>query len=1084
MPSFAECCVLIPCSTIEDFPSRLDHAAARSLLGTLTAAWHPRLLAQAGRLPTWHRADDLPAPPIPIGKVADSSQTLPSAESAPATKGPVRVLLIPEASLSKLTASVRNSLPASDSANSSDSANRCVSVELDSHCDIRVRCQNRDDALALIDSSIESNWFGDSSALKKDPQTDRPHLSASLLDDVRLVTEKGREISSADFFALSYTWWQVQILTRRLRYTSNLDQVYFETRVLDAAEAWVQNDAEATAAALHDCFDALAEERDHYFASDPSLVDLTLLTPSTLDRFLELPEPTTSDTEAILSTPRNALIDQAVAAAVWNSDESVQNAFQARLASDAMSWAGGGPAPSVCYDELTIDQMERSLRDSIEQVQRAVGQPMVVHARLGGSTTPEIVAALASHKHDGQSQTQCRGLLPIDFLNGTGFGDEAKVILGESGHEIEALTAKPIDANNESSFLTLGTRLGEAIDSGEIATALLVHWPGEGCESFEDLTRAATWTLALGRFWKIDEYFIDGEHPYHHGSSASWKDSPADRMRAGSIAAQHAATQYACSVRQQAVRDASGLSMLANPRRTDPSHGLAESLGLSDCNEAPAGVISTADAKPTESVLVVNGSGVPTRQRVIVKGKLPTNDRSIFHAHADRGNTDAVLDIPAWGYRWTSSNVDAKALLTHSTSSPPANSAEGNHPRLIRWAKQLGRSMSRGPGAIVDGERMSNEFLELSINTEHGGIQGVYSGKVRGNRLSTRIEFVPANKKSEGVVAKCNTVQTKENTVSRGIVALEGTLEMPADNQVSRSTANASGRTLKWQSEIELVRGSRLVRYRIRFEIPSHASDQSNEADAPLDWIHHPVLRMAFPGASPVVRAIVREKLHRTSARRFIAPLGFVHEEDECQTLVATHGNGFHRRSEDRFLETLLPLAKTTTSSSESTDRYSPWQEFAFGCDVPHPIDAAMQPWRMPTVLQVPAGQMIRKGVPAGSWLMHSSPSTLRIQIVATALLDDGRMVMHLRAIQTTSKSIRGVVRFCQPVALAHPISPLSRPLGDGTDEESNSLKTVSIQIIDAASIDGEVKCEGDRIEWASSGHGVTHLCVVFDTTK
>ncbi|MFG0264041.1 MAG: hypothetical protein ACF8AM_02680, partial [Rhodopirellula sp. JB055] len=506
----------------------------------------------------------------------------------------------------------------------------------------------------------------------------------------------------------------------------------------------------------------------------------------------------------------------------------------------------------------------------------------------------------------------------------------------------------------------------------------------------------------------------------------------------------------------------------------------------------------------TDSVLVINNSGVPTRQRVLVKGKLPTNNRSVFHAHAVRNNTDAVLDVPAWGYRWTSSNPAAKPLLAEPAT-PSGNASAGvDHPRLVRWAKQLGRSMSRGPGAIVDGERMSNEFLELNINPEHGGIQGVYSGKVRGNRLSTRIEFVPAKRKSTdknaaGLVAKCDSVQTKENSVSRGVVALTGSIELPStmssetqsgsgETQSSEASGSSTGQSLKWQSEIELVRGSRLVRYRIRFQSLPGTSSNTDQTNAPLDWIHHPVLRMAFPGASPVVRAIVREKLHRTSARRFLAPLGFVHEEDECQTLVASHGNAFHRRSEDRFLETLLPLAEAATSTNEATDDnsagFSDWQEFAFGFDVPHPIDAAMQPWRTPTVLQVPDGQMIRKGVPAGSWLMHASPSSMRIQIVATGKLDDGRMVMHLRAIQTTSKTVRGVVRFCQPVALAHPISPLSRPLGDGNEDTSAPSPTVSMQAIDAASIDGEVKCEDDRIEWASSGHGVTHLCVVFDTSK
>ncbi|MFG0254257.1 MAG: hypothetical protein ACF787_04060, partial [Rhodopirellula sp. JB053] len=71
MPLFAECCVIIPCSTIEDFPSRLDPAGARSLLGGLTAVWHPRLIAEIGSAPTWHRSDDLPPPMATANESSD-----------------------------------------------------------------------------------------------------------------------------------------------------------------------------------------------------------------------------------------------------------------------------------------------------------------------------------------------------------------------------------------------------------------------------------------------------------------------------------------------------------------------------------------------------------------------------------------------------------------------------------------------------------------------------------------------------------------------------------------------------------------------------------------------------------------------------------------------------------------------------------------------------------------------------------------------------------------------------------------------------------------------------------------------------
>ena len=69
--------------------------------------------------------------------------------------------------------------------------------------------------------------------------------------------------------------------------------------------------------------------------------------------------------------------------------------------------------------------------------------------------------------------------MPIDFEGGTGFGDEAKVILQAAGVQLEALTAKPIDASDDSSFLTLGTRLGESIDRGEISTGYLLIGPAK-----------------------------------------------------------------------------------------------------------------------------------------------------------------------------------------------------------------------------------------------------------------------------------------------------------------------------------------------------------------------------------------------------------------------------------------------------------------------------------------------------------------------------------------------------------------------------------------------------------------------------
>ena len=60
MPVFDECCVLIPVSTLEDFPSDLSDYDARSLLAAWTVLWNPHLLAQTEQIPTWYRADSPP----------------------------------------------------------------------------------------------------------------------------------------------------------------------------------------------------------------------------------------------------------------------------------------------------------------------------------------------------------------------------------------------------------------------------------------------------------------------------------------------------------------------------------------------------------------------------------------------------------------------------------------------------------------------------------------------------------------------------------------------------------------------------------------------------------------------------------------------------------------------------------------------------------------------------------------------------------------------------------------------------------------------------------------------------------------
>ncbi len=54
--------VLIPCHSLEDFPTEQSETPAAGLLNAMAVAWHPQLIVQTGQMPRWHRADDPPAP--------------------------------------------------------------------------------------------------------------------------------------------------------------------------------------------------------------------------------------------------------------------------------------------------------------------------------------------------------------------------------------------------------------------------------------------------------------------------------------------------------------------------------------------------------------------------------------------------------------------------------------------------------------------------------------------------------------------------------------------------------------------------------------------------------------------------------------------------------------------------------------------------------------------------------------------------------------------------------------------------------------------------------------------------------------
>src|SRR5438132_11949281 len=229
---YQELIILLPCHSLEDFPTYHEGDDANSLLASWSALWHPVLLAAAGQAPTWRRIEDPPS------EVRD------------------RLIVVPSVCVQRL--------PTGFAQRVKDEGGMLIR-----------KTSSREEILEAALVEISKNLG------IEEPKS----IDAELI---------------ADFLALGYCYLQIELLTRQMRYASNLDETYFKGTAVAAAVAAVEGRAELAREKLSACFSVLAEERDHYYPVDAFVLDLNLQAPTTLGESLKV--------ELERQTPTNVLI--------------------------------------------------------------------------------------------------------------------------------------------------------------------------------------------------------------------------------------------------------------------------------------------------------------------------------------------------------------------------------------------------------------------------------------------------------------------------------------------------------------------------------------------------------------------------------------------------------------------------------------------------------------------------------------------------------------------------------------------------------------------------------------------------------
>lgn len=946
---YTELAILLPCHSLEDFPVYQEGQEAEGLLSAWSALWHPALLAAAGRLPTWYRADN---PPDDVAG---------------------RLYIVPPPSEPLLLAGW---------------ANRAA------------------DGGAVVVRKLHR----------------RPEILAAALAGCDEPKQVDADLA-ADFLALGLCHLLVELLTRQMRYMSNVDEIHLRDQAVAAAQAAVAGNADAARDKLRACFEVLTEARERFYPVEAYLIDLVLTAPTTLGAGLrrELTEPTA---KSLLLSGR--LLDE-----MATSQPDTLSVLRTAIEQGAVSIAGGE------FDEgelalAPIESIVAELRRGGQTYQRLLGRSITVFGRRRYGLSPLLPGVLSWAGYTGALHfTLDEGQFPRG-----GQGKTRWEGLGASA--IDALGRLPQDANTAESLLTYPRRMGETMDADHVATLVFAHWPGQVSPFFEDLRRTASYAPVLGRFITLSDYFQQTDRPgeltrfradqyrapYLRQAIVKEEADPLSRLAdlhrrsaraaniealamivdllGGSRGSGEARPKDETSPQEErwAVPTLRGAGQLLDEARlpvsmnADPAAGELDAR-LDRCFATTAEALAAKLAAKGDGCLVLNPLPFARRTGVCLPALVGPPDVSgpVVAAQQSADCTRAVVDLPPMGFAWigpggvTSASAPQKRVLPRSEK----------------------RASDKEP-------TIRNDVLQVVVSPQTGGIRSIHEIGRRGNLLSQQLAFrLPAPRPKPGESWRDPDQQAIYSTMLAESV--EVTESGSAYSQIvsrGRLIDETGERVAGFTQRIELSRGSRVVGLEIELDDP-----RDPRADP---WNSYYASRFAWGDESAELRRSVGLASQLTDARNIEAPSFVEISSQGLRAAVLSGGLAYHRRVGQRMLDTLLVVR------GERRRRF----RLGIGAGLAHPAADAVALLDAPAV--VPGVAAPRSA--ASGWLFHLDVKN----VVAThweTLFDDGRPVgFRVHLWETEGRAGRAHLRAFKRLASARQIDLQGQSLMELTVDE------------------------------------------------
>jgi alpha-mannosidase len=921
---YQELLILLPCHSLEDFPTYHEGEDAHSLLASWSALWHPELLAAAGQAPNWRRVDDPPS------DVRD------------------RLIVVPSICVQRL--------PTGFAQRVKDEGGLLIR-----------KTASREEIVALALEHLKGSNAGAPTPDSR-PPTPNPDLAA-------------------DFLALGYCYLQIELLTRQMRYSSNLDETYFKGTAVAAAVAAVAGNLELAREKLSACFSVLAEERDHYYPVDAFILDLNLTASTALGQPLQ--------DELSRSTPTNLLISANLVDEMAAKAPQTLAALKRGLAEGRIGLIGG-EASEARLPLLSHETILAEIQSALAKYEELLGRRPTIYGRWRYGLTPHLPGML--HK------LAFKGAVHAGFEEGkVPDGLQFKVRWeGLDGSAIDCIARTPLDASKPQTFLAFANKLGESMDSDHVATLCLAHWPGQAIPWMEDLRRISRYCAALGKWVTAEEYFANTDQP---GQLDRFE---ADRYRSPylkqAVIRKHddpISTQVRYWNRQAAAGAAATMETLAalvqgTVQASDSVLG-PQSAVLSNSETQPESTRQLLDdnlhaaAQPLASALSPSSPGGPRGclvinpcsfiRRIGVEGVtldgLPTTERPVYAADRHGDGIHAVVDVPAFGFVHLSPGAATQ-----------------------RDKKTL---------PLAEEGVLRNEFFEAIVNPATGSLAAIREYKSRGNRLSQQLALrMPGSKQKPGDTRRdpdesatysdmvADSMETTIATSTLGEVVTRGRLVDAAGNKLAG-----------FVQTYRLWRGSRVLHVEIQLD-----PVEEPKADP---WNSYYCCRFAWANEMAELFRTLNQTRQAVTEKRFEAPHYIDIASDQQSTTILTGGLPFHRRHEELMLDTLL------ITRGERQRRY----HLGIGVDLNHPMHEAIGILLPPIMIQ----ETPQPSSGASGWLLHLSSRNVIVTSIAP-LEEAGRVIgLRARLLESAGRPANLAITAFRPVTSAKTVDFLGNTL-------------------------------------------------------